>query len=246
MSVAVSVIIPNRNMERYLGDALRSIARQEEPSLEVIVADGGSDDGSRRWCEAARSFGLDIRWIDLGEPVAPSVARNRGIALAQGEFIAFLDADDLWPAGKIARQLRFMAANASVVMVSGLVRYFDHVDAEGLAPAADARTSDLIHVHVGACLWRQSALRDLGGFDESFRFAEDVDLMLRLREAGLPFAVLPSVELYYRQHGASMMASADPARERDFHRAALYSIRRRRDAGRAALALPPLERFLVS
>jgi glycosyltransferase involved in cell wall biosynthesis len=245
MTADVSVIIPNRNMGHFLGDALRSIARQEEPNVEVIVADAGSDDGSSRWRDDARSLGIEVRWIDIGGAVSPAAARNRALELATGAYIGFVDADDIWPAGKLARQLGFLEEHPGTVMVSGRVRYFDQADAEGLAPAADARTSDLVHVHVGACLWRQAALRALGGFDETFRFSEDVDLMLRAREAAMPFAVLPTIELYYRQHAASMMASTDPARERDFHRAALHSIRRRRAAGVAAIPLPPLESFLV-
>jgi glycosyltransferase involved in cell wall biosynthesis len=245
MTVDISVIIPNRNMGHFLGDTLASIARQDAPNLEVIVADAGSDDGSSRWRDDARVLGLDMRWIDLGEAVSPAVARNRALEEATGAYIAFVDADDLWPAGKLRRQRRFLEENPAIAMVSGRIRYFDHADAEGLAPAADARISDLVHVHVGACLWREGALRALGGFDESFRFSEDVDLLLRAREAAVPIAVLPTIELYYRQHAASMMASADPARERDFHRAALLSIRRRRAAGVAPIQLPPLESFLV-
>ena len=245
MTADFSVIIPNRNMERYLGDALRSIALQEEPNLEIIIADAGSTDGSIHWRDDGLSIGLNLRWIELGEAVSPASARNRALELANGAYIAFLDADDLWPAGKLLRQRRFLEAHPDKVMVSGRVRYFDRPDTEGLAPAADARNTDLVHVHVGACVWRHDALRNLGGFDESFTFSEDVDLMLRLREAAMPFAVLPTVELYYRQHEASMMASADPARERDFHRAALYSIRRRRAGGVADIPLPPLEDFLV-
>jgi len=246
LSVAVSVIIPNRNMGTFLPFALRSIARQEHQGIEVIIADAGSEDGSSECRSAGPSLGINLHWLELGKPATPAVARNRAMNCANGEFIAFLDADDLWPAGKLTRQLSFLATHTEAVMVSGRVRYFDLASTDGLAPAMDARTSDLIHVHVGASIWRRSVLRDLGGFDESFTFSEDVDLMLRLREAEMPFGILPTIELYYRQHPRSMMASADPARERDFHRAALWSIRRRRAAGRIATHLAPLESFLVS
>ncbi len=245
MTAPIAVIIPNRNMGAFLGDALRTVALQGRQDLEVIVADAASHDGSARWVEEARSWGLDTRWLALGEPLRPGPARNRALHGVTAELLAFLDADDLWPEGKLARQLAFLVEHPEMAMVSGRVRYFDMVGEDGLAPAPGARTTDLVHVNVGACVWRRTAFECLGGFDESFAYAEDVDLLMRLREQDMPFAVLPTVELYYRQHAASMMATADPARERDFHRAALLSIRRRRAAGTAGIALPPLEGYLV-
>lgn len=110
----VSVVIPVRNGARYLSEAIESVLRQEGHSgLEVIVVDNGSTDRSR---EIAESFETPVRLIVEAEPGAAR-ARNSGVAAAQGEFLAFLDADDLWQPGKIERQLAALRAREDLDMV---------------------------------------------------------------------------------------------------------------------------------
>ena len=83
-----------------------------------------------------------------------------------------------------------------------------------------------------------------GAFDESLLYGEDVDLLLRVREHGLPFSILRSVELYYRQHPGSMMARNTERQHADFRRAAHKSLLRRRAAGTLASKLPEFIQFL--
>src|SRR5271170_55064 len=95
-----------RDCERYIGDAIESVLAQTYPPFEVIVVDNGSKDGSRAVCER---FGAEVKLLD--EPVPSAArARNTGVRAAAGEFIAFLDADDLWHAHKLARQMEIFAA----------------------------------------------------------------------------------------------------------------------------------------
>ncbi len=96
----VSVIIPVYNYDRYLGEAIESALGQTYQHLEVIVVDDGSTDQSG---EVARSFaGRGVRYChQVHAGIGP--ARNRGVELAQGEFLAFLDADDRWPLEKLER-----------------------------------------------------------------------------------------------------------------------------------------------
>ena len=102
----VSTIIPVFNGARYLGEAIESVMVQTHPALDVIVVDDGSTDGS---AAVAQSFGdrvFTVRQQNLGQ----AAALNAGLALATGEYVAFLDADDLWEPEKAARQylwLRF-------------------------------------------------------------------------------------------------------------------------------------------
>ena len=101
----MSVIIPNRNYGRYLEEAISSALNQTHKKIEVIVVDNGSEDNSR---QILKSFGTDIKAIfqnDQGQ----ALARNNGIKVAQGQYIALLDADDYWFKEKIELQIQSMS-----------------------------------------------------------------------------------------------------------------------------------------
>src|SRR5262249_3672652 len=112
----VSVIIPVHNYERYLAEAIESVLSQTYQNLEVIVVDDGSTDQSG---EVAKSFaGRGVRYChQVHAGIGP--ARNKGVELAHGDFLAFLDADDRWPLGKIERQLLAFENDPALEMVFG-------------------------------------------------------------------------------------------------------------------------------
>ena len=246
MNDRVSVIMPCRNAAPFLDAALRSIWRQERPVHEVVVVDCASGDGSADVALDHRAAGQPVRLVSA-DPLTPAAARNMALAEASGDVLAFLDADDLWPAGKLVRQLDRLSRMPRVDMVSGYVRYFETTADSGLEPAADSRTETLFHVHLGACIYRRETFDKLGGrFDESLLYGEDVDLMLRVREAAVPFTILRSVELFYRRHPASLMATSNPRQQADFRLATHKSILRRRLAGTLATPLPDFANFVES
>ena len=231
MSGVISVIMPCRDAGLYVDAALRSIWRQDIPVHEVVVVDCASRDDSVAVIRGHAAAGRPIRLVEAG-PLTPAAARNAALAGASGDVLAFLDADDLWPAGKLARQLGRLAGAPRVDMVSGYVRYFEAVAESGLEPAEGSRTETIFHVHLGTCLYQRDAFERVGGtFDEDFLYGEDVDLLLRVREADVPFTILRSVELFYRRHPASLMAAENPRKQSDFRLAAYKSIMRRRAAG---------------
>jgi glycosyltransferase involved in cell wall biosynthesis len=230
----VSVVIPNLNMGRYLPDAVASIVRQAEFVSEILVADAGSDDGSLEVMARLAECHPQIRLLHSDQR-NPSAVRNRALEAASGEIIAFLDADDVWPAGKLSRQLARMHAEPRVQVVSGFVQYFDRLDRESLAPAADARTETLFHVNLGAAVFRHSVFDAIGRFDESLLYSEDVDLLLRIREADIPMTILRARTLYYRRHEESLMSRRHPAKDRDFKRVIAGSLVRRRRMGAGPL-----------
>ena len=209
----ISVIIPTINMGCFLPDAVASISRQDHKVLEIIVVDSASVDGTADILARLAKDGAPIRHLQ-SESRAPGVARNEGMAVARGDIIAFLDADDLWPEGKLARQLAYLDTFADKGMVSGFVSYFDILDPATLAPAENARIETLFHVHLGACLYRREVFERIGTFDESLVYCEDVDLLIRVREAGIAFTILRAITLYYRRHGNSMMTQKIPAQGR--------------------------------
>jgi glycosyltransferase involved in cell wall biosynthesis len=205
MTPTLSVVLPVYNAGAFLDDALRSVLRQPLAELEVIAVDDGSSDETpeRLAAWAAREPRLRaIRQANAG----PAAARNRGLAEARAPLVGFIDADDLWPANKLALQLARLRDTPALQAISGFTTYFDRADAAGLEPAPDARRVTLFHVHLGATLFRRELLRELGDFDPARRFSEDHDLWLRLREAGSGFVILRRTTLFYRRHDQSMTA----------------------------------------
>ena len=106
----VSIIIPTRNREALVATAIDSVLNQTQQDFELIVVDDGSTDATQ---EVLRAYGNRIACLRI-DHAGPSAARNRGIAAAQADLIAFLDSDDLWLPRKLERQLAHYSSNADV------------------------------------------------------------------------------------------------------------------------------------
>lgn len=107
-SIEVSVVIPTFNSERFIGDSIKSALSQDDISLEVIVVDGGSTDRTVSIVESCREIDSRVRLVINEGDFGPAHARKIGIEAASGEFIAFLDSDDLWEAKKLRSQVYWM------------------------------------------------------------------------------------------------------------------------------------------
>lgn len=219
----ISVILPVYNGERYLHDALESIRRQGDPSLEVIVVDDGSTDGTAR---IVREFPMEIAYLRQSNQ-GPQHARNRGLESARGELITFLDADDRWADGKLARQRRLIRDADVVIGMSRLM----HDDAR-----------PFLFLNLGAGMFRRSALERVGPFDGDLFCADDLDLFFRAREAGLETRVHAEVVLYHRRHENNL--SNQRTRDRAYILLMLHKSLARRRAGGASDALPQFSSFL--
>lgn len=242
MRPTISVIIPNLNMGRFLPEAIASVFRQSKSVSEILIVDAGSQDDSLAVVEELSAMHLGIRLLQT-RAKNPSGVRNCGLAAASGDIIGFLDADDLWPADKLAIQLPRLLSSPSVGVVSGFVQYFDLLDPASLSPAAASRTETIFHVHLGAALFHRSVFEKIGFFNEQLRYSEDVDLLLRVRDDGIPMTIMRAKTLYYRRHDASMMSQTDPAKDRDFKTALFNSLIRRRKKG-VFTPLPPFESLI--
>jgi glycosyltransferase involved in cell wall biosynthesis len=238
MSHRVSVIVPVWNMARFLPDAIASIPAVHE--IIIVVAD--SDDDT---LEVAHELGRTRPGVRLlADPKkGPAAARNIGLRVASGDVIAFNDADDIWPKGKLALQLRRLDREPHVDVVAGHSTYFDMLDRENLAPAPTSRLETRFLQHVASSIFRRSVFDRIGMFDESLMYAEDRDLLLRIVEAEVPFVILNTTTLYYRRHGDSMMTRDDPRKKRDDLRVLALSLARRRKSG-VALAPVSFDRYL--
>jgi glycosyltransferase involved in cell wall biosynthesis len=194
----VTVIAAAYNGERFLREALTSVFAQDFDSFEVVFVDDGSSDGT---AEIARSFAL--RYVYQPNQGLPA-ARNAGLSLARGRFIAFVDDDDLLAPTKLSLQARYLLEHPTTGCVLGRQEWMVE---EGVEPPSLAR--DLIFgepggVQLVTAMIRRDVLEELGGFDPTYRYAEDRDLFVRLREHHVEIAVLPEVVLHKRLHGLNM------------------------------------------
>lgn len=231
----ISVIIPAYNVEGFIAEAFASVVAQTICVQQIVVVDDSSTDGTAVWLQdmAQRDSRLHVFTSDR---LGPSGARNVGLKAATQPVIAFLDADDVWPPYKIERQMDRLCAADQPDVVSGLIQRF----ALG-RPIAGNKPGDIMpHVNLGACLFRRRVFDVVGLFDETLGYCEDVDLMFRIREAGLKLAIMPEVMLYYRTRPGSLTQTEtnEDQKERDALRALRLSIDRRRSAGHVT-DLPP-------
>jgi glycosyltransferase involved in cell wall biosynthesis len=193
----VTVIVAAYNGERFLRETLESVFVQDLDSFEVVFVDDGSEDGT---AEIARSFPL--RYLHQANQGLPA-ARNAGLALARGDFIAFLDDDDLLPPNKLSIQVRHLLEHPETGCVLGRHEWiFDGIEPPSLK--RDPIFGELGGIQFVTAMIRTQVLRKLGGFDPTYRYAEDRDLFVRLREHGVGIDVVPDVVLYKRLHGTNM------------------------------------------
>lgn len=212
----VSAVIPVRDGERYLGEAIESTLGQSRPPLEVIVVNDGSTDSSG---EIARSYGPPVRCITQ-PALGVSAALNAGTRLAGGELLAFLDADDLWTPYKLARQVAALDESPPVDAVLGGFVNFDGTGARSEAAAGYSK---------GAMLIRREAFERVGEFAE-WRLGEFVEWYARAVDAGLAFRTIPEVVLLRRVHDSNTGVRLRD--EREEYARMLKSVLDRRRAGR--------------
>ena len=201
-SPLVSVILPVYNYERYLGEAIESVLNQTYQHLEVIVVDDGSTDQSG---EVARSFaGRGVRYChQVHAGIGP--ARNSGVELAQGEFLAFLDADDRWPLEKLERQLGAFESDPTLEMVFGQALQLQN----GPEWEAGVRDNQLAVAGMvpgmvpGTMLIKRDAFLRVGKFQGDWKVGEFIDWYARAVELQIRSLVLPELLLWRRIHDSN-------------------------------------------
>lgn len=227
--VDTSVVIPVRNGARFVAEALGSVLCQLDRDDEVLVVDDGSTDPT---VDQVRGVADGrIRLLDAGGR-GVSAARNVGLAAARGDFVAFLDHDDLWPPERHAILRTALVAHPDCGAAFGRVSVRFETDApDRVAEAMDGR-----HVGelVGTALYRRCSILPVGGFNEAMRYQEDAEFHQRLVEARLDLRFEPCISLIYRRHGDNVTNDILAVR-RSFLDLA------RRKLGRTARAAPPAQ-----
>ncbi|MBA2529168.1 MAG: glycosyltransferase, partial [Euzebyales bacterium] len=204
----VSVVVPTHNRSHLLRETLRSVLWQRDADFEVVVVDDGSRDDTAE--VLARLADARVRTVRHHTPKGVSAARNRGLAEASGEWVAFCDDDDLWAPDKLARQLVAARQAARAWVYAGAV----NVDLRGRVhggspPPTPERLLEALprwNPMPGGCsnvVARRDCLARSGGFDPDLRILADWELWLRLARIGSP-ACVRSPLVGYRVHGANM------------------------------------------
>ena len=206
----VSVVIPTRNRCHVLELALRSVLRQQDVELEVIVVDEASTDGTSAMLAAVRDDRVGV--IRHERPLGVATARNRGAAEATGEWLAFLDDDDLWAPDKLPSQLDAARAGARDWVYTGAVNITDAGRiVSGRPPLApdDIVTAlpryNAIPGGGSNVIVRRTAWVSAGPFDSRLRNTEDWEMWIRLAKQGSPAWVCrPLVAYRVHQSNASL------------------------------------------
>lgn len=211
-----SVLIAAYRAAGHLPGALESVAGQTHADWELVVVEDGSRDGTEELVRgfAARNPGRRVVYDNLGENRGVAAARNRLLELAEGEAVAFLDADDGWRPGHLAGLAEALAIPGVAIAVSAIERWdADRGCAMGVhrpsaAQAGDAYRALFAHsfIETSSCvaLPRETVTR-VGRFDQSFHIGEDRDYWLRALAAGGALGVSSGITCRYTKHEGSSM-----------------------------------------
>lgn len=209
----VTVLIPVFNGSAYLHAALASVAAQSITNFICLILNDGSTDSTS--AIADHFCRTDPRFQAIHLPNRGLVSTlNTGIDMTRTDWIARLDADDLMAETRLERQFAFVANNAGLDIAASFVRYIDEngsVFGEGrsrftthMAVQTALKEGDLIGLHHPSVLARTNSLREMGGYREEARLAEDTDLWTRMAERGMKILVQPEFLTFYRIHGQSV------------------------------------------
>lgn len=225
----VSCVVPVYNGERFLAEALESILGQTHPPYEVLVVDDGSTDGT---AEVARGLGSSVRHV-YQENAGPVVARNRGVAEARGDYLAFLDADDLWHPEKLARQLERFELRPELAYVASLTQNFweDEVADERERMRDHARSRPIPGYVTQTLLIRRSWMDRVGPFDASLKHGDSADWIQRADEAGALSELVDEVLAYRRLHSANRSRTMETSSRDEFLHLLKARLDRRRSPG---------------
>lgn len=211
-ALTVSVIIPVYNAEPWLAETLESVLAQTSPAQQVIVVDDGSTDQS---AAVARRYAKYIQ-LEQQPNAGCAHARNRGVAVAQGALLAFLDADDGWLPEKLALQRAAFAGAPTLEAVFGQIEQRSDADWAEAAVTLAARAQD--GCSLDTLLIRREAFHRIGPFDPAFHRINAIEWLWRARRLALPMQILPQVVAWRRIHGANMSICERPQIHAEYFR----------------------------
>jgi glycosyltransferase involved in cell wall biosynthesis len=200
MGPCTSVIIPVRNGVRFIEEAVHSALHQLESEDEILIVDDASTDGTP---ELLKSISDRRIRLLVGSGKGVSSARNIGLREATGEFVAFLDHDDLWPEHRHAALLDVLLADVSLDCAFGRIRL--RIEPDAVITRHLAGMDGQLSPSTSLCtaLFRRRILHQVGNFDESMQHCEDTDYFMRLVEQHYRMVLCDVDALIYRRHSAN-------------------------------------------
>jgi glycosyltransferase involved in cell wall biosynthesis len=255
LSPRVAIVIPVYNSASWIEPTISSILAQTYPHelLQIVIVDDGSSDASAAVSEAIlKSSDIEYKIVQVPNG-GPSRARNLGWTSSSGEWVQFLDSDDVIAPEKIEVQIRTAKVADPGVGVIYSEWQLLSLSRNSWLPEGDTRmsslgadvTRDLIapgnFLHIGSCVFRRNCLESVAGFDERHSLIEDVDLLLRIALAGGQFchATADGPLFHYRQRGAGSLSRRDPA---EFHEGCIRNAMMVESSWRAAGQLTDFRR----
>ncbi len=193
----ISVIVPVYNGEKYLKEAIDSILDQSCKPFEIILIDDGSDD---KTAEIAAGYKSSLVYL-YQKNAGIAASRNLGISIAKGDYISFLDADDIWVRGKLQVEKEKLAADPAVDIIFGMVKHF-------YSPDIDEEFKKSIYCPPepsecflsGTMLIKKSTFLQVGFFSTDYKIGEFIDWYTKAREKNLKIHCIPEVLLKRRIH----------------------------------------------
>jgi glycosyltransferase involved in cell wall biosynthesis len=222
----VSCIVPVFDGERHLAEALQSVLDQTHPASEILAVEDGSTEGSS--AVVARYDGrVRYLWKEHGGPAS---ARNFGVSVATGEYVAFIDQDDLWHREKLERQLACFAEDPHLELCFAHVERFwePALQAERDAYRDHGRGGRVAGYSTPTLLARRSAFERVGPLNVDLRFGDATEWTLRAIDAGLRMRMLPDTLLYHRMHESNLTRQRE-ASKAEFVRIVRSTLARRRE-----------------
>jgi glycosyltransferase involved in cell wall biosynthesis len=223
----VDVLIPCFNASRYIGAAIDSALGQDLRPARIIVVDDGSTDGS---ATVVRGYGAPVEYYRQAN-AGISAARNAAAGRASAEYLAFLDADDLWTERSLSLRLAYLETHPSIDGVFAALSQFISPELEQiLAGKFRFDPAPTVARFAGTFLLRRSAFEKVGGFDESLRVGEMIEWLARAEVAGVVTESIRDLALRRRIHDSNTVLGAT-ATQGDYLRAIKGALDRRRGAG---------------
>lgn len=206
----LSVLLPVYNCAQFLDEAIQSIRQQPIRCMEIVIVDDGSNDSSSHIIAQHEQSDPRVQCVRI-ENSGIATALNCGLQHCRGEFVARMDGDDVSEEGRLHAQIEFLRKYGQVGVVGTWAQVIDEAGAGNGSITLPAEHGEIVkQLRVGSysmlhptLMFRRRVLEEIGGYDAQFRYAEDLDLLLRLSER-TQLANIPELLLRYRRRRASM------------------------------------------
>lgn len=204
MKIRSSIIMPVKNGENFIKETLSNLLENTTKDDEIIIIDDGSTDNTEKIVNNFSNMSKAPVIMLKGQNLLPSGARNKGLEIARGEYISFIDHDDLWPKNRLDDHINLLKNSTNAGVIQGRVKYFSALPSK--LDIFDYLDQDktTFFFQLGSFTFKSDILKKIGSFNPELKFGEDVDLYLRLLDNEIKIIKDEKVALLYRIHDTNM------------------------------------------